>query len=150
MSIRSRVHDDLVAAMKAKNDSEKSALRLILAALTDAEKQEGKTLSDADEEKVVAKKLKELGRVIEEYQRLGQADRVEALNREREVYQRYAPQPLDQAEVVRIVEQTIADLGAKAPSDLGKVMPAVMAKTAGQADGAVVRRLVQERLSPSA
>jgi uncharacterized protein YqeY len=147
MGIRTQVHEDLVAAMKAKQDAEKAALRMILAAMTEAEKQEGKTLTEADELKVVAKKLKELGRVIDEYQRLGQADRVQALELERSIYQRYAPKPMDHAELVRIVEQTISEVGAKAPSDLGKVMPAVMARTGGQADGAEVRRLVQERLS---
>jgi uncharacterized protein YqeY len=150
MGMRAQVKDALVVAMKAKNEAEKLALRQILAAMTDAEKLEGKALTDADEEKVVAKKLKELGRVIEEYQRLGQTERVQALELERAVYQRYAPKPMDHADLVRLVEQTIAELGATSPGDLGKVMPAVMAKTAGQADGAAVRRLVQERLQKPA
>jgi uncharacterized protein YqeY len=150
MGIRAQVHDDLVAAMKAKNDPEKAALRLILAAMTDAEKQEGNALSEADELKVVAKKLKELNRVIEEYQRLGQAERVQVLEAERVVYQRYAPQAMGAAELVRLVDETMAELGATKPGDLGKVMPAVMAKAAGQADGAAVRKLVQERLSAGA
>ena len=147
MSVRDTVHGDLVTAMKARNDDEKAALRLLLAALTDAEKLEGKALSETDEHAVVARKLKEANRSIEEYQRLGQTERVHALEREVAIYQRYAPQQLSPEVLSGIIDATIAETGASSAKDLGKVMPAVMAKVGAAASGAEVRRLVQARLS---
>src|SRR5690606_33309535 len=109
--------------------------------LTEAEKQEGKALGEADEVKVVAKKLKEATRSIEEYDRLGQPERVRALEVERDIYQRYAPQPMSEQELAQVVDAVVQETGATSPKDLGKVMPAVMAKVAGRADGAAVKRL---------
>lgn len=99
MGIRARVRYDLFEAMKAKHDAEKATLLLILAAMTEAEKGGGTTLTEADELEVVAKKLMELGRVIDEALHLGQTERVRALELERSVYQRYVPTPMDHAEL---------------------------------------------------
>lgn len=150
MSIRDQVHNDMVAAMKARRESEKSALRLLLAALTEAEKLEGKALSEADEIQVVARKLKEANRSIQEYQRLNQTERVQALEAEMAFYQRYAPQPLSHEALVHLIDEAASQVGATSAKDLGKVMPIVMAKVTGRADGAEVRKLVQARLAPPA
>lgn len=150
MSLRDTIHGDLVVAMKARQDIEKSALRLLLSALSEAEKVDGKALDMADEHRVITKKLKETQRAIDEYRRLGQPERVQALEEEHRIYQRYAPQPLGRDELIELIDGTIRDAGAKTINDFGRVMPAVMSKIAGRADGSRVRLLVQERLSARA
>lgn len=145
--LKSTIQIDLKNAMKAGDASLRDALRLLLAALTTAEKQEGGELSDAAALQVVSKQVKQTKNAIEEYQGLGAADTVAKLEVELEVYMRYAPSQLSEETVAALVAEAVAVSGAQGPQDMGKVMKLVMPRVQGQADGGMVNRLVKDALS---
>jgi len=80
-----------------------------------------------------------------------QGERVDLADRERaeaELLKKYLPAQLTEAAVRKTVKETIQELGASGAGEFGKVMPAVMSKIKGQADGAIISRLVKEELNP--
>ena len=147
MSLKSRIQDDLKAAMKAGESEVRDALRMLLTELQKAEKAEGRELAEADELQVVARIVKQTRNSIDEYAKLDQAATVSKLDKELGVYQKYAPAQLDDAAIQAIVSQAVADAGAKGPADMGKVMKLVMPQVTGRADGGAVNRIVKESLA---
>jgi uncharacterized protein YqeY len=146
--LKARLQDDLKAAMKAGNASERDAIRLLLAEFTKAEKAEGSELDPAKEAQVVSRMVKQTRGSIEEYQKFGQADTVAKLEAELALYRRYAPEELSEDTVRAIVKEADSVSGAAGPQDMGKVMKLVMPRVQGKADGGLVQRLVKEALTP--
>ena len=81
-----------------------------------------------------------------DYVKSGRQDLVEKLNREIEILLNYLPEQLSESEIQKVIEQTIAEIGATSIKDLGNVMKAVNPKIKGRADGKVVSSLVKEML----
>jgi uncharacterized protein YqeY len=134
--------------MKAGDAATRDSLRMLLAAVLNAEKAQGTDLSDDAVGQVVAKVVKQTRGSIEEFQRIGgQEDTVSKLEAELLVYQRYAPEQMSEAHVQGIVAEAVAMSGAKGPADMGKVMKLVMPRVSGKADGGLVNRLVKEALT---
>jgi hypothetical protein len=102
------------------------------------------------EEQVMAALQKEAKRrrdAAAEYERVGQPDRAAQENAELAVLQRYLPQQLGEEEIEAIARAAIAETGATSPRDMGKVMPVVMQRTAGTADGKAVSQVVRRLLA---
>lgn len=146
--LKTRLQEDLKAAMKAGNASERDAIRLLLAEFTKAEKAEGAELDEAKEAQVVSRVVKQTRGSIEEYQKHGQAETVAKLEAELALYRRYAPEELSEDKVRAIVAEAVAVSGATGAQDMGKVMKLVMPRVQGKADGGLVQRLVKEALNP--
>jgi uncharacterized protein YqeY len=145
--LKAQVQADLKEAMKAGKTADRDALRLLLADLLKEEKEKaGLELSDEAATTVVNRIVKRTRGSIEEYQKIGAADTVAKLETELAVYQRYAPEQLDEAAVKALVASAVAETGAAGPADMGKVMKALMPKVTGKADGQLVSRLVKESL----
>jgi hypothetical protein len=145
--LKSTVQDDLKAAMKAGNTAERDALRLLLAEIKNEEIQLGGELNETQAGQVVSRMVKKTRGSIEEYRGLGQAETVAKLEGELGIYQRYAPAQMSEEQVRAIVEGAVAQAGAAGPQDMGKVMKLVMPQLQGQADGAMVNRLVKDALA---
>lgn len=143
---KATVQEDLKSAMKRGDTAERDALRLLLAALKNAEIQEGGALDETQAGNVIAKVVKQTRSAIDEYRQLGQAEAVAKLEGELAVYSRYAPAQLSEDSVRAIVDAAVAQAGAMGPQDMGKVMKIVMPQVQGQADGALVNRLVKDAL----
>lgn len=144
MSLLERVQADLTAAMKAKQEPERTVLRSLSAALKNAAIESGGELDDAKAAAVVAKQLKQREESAE-----AAKDRPELADRERaeaEVIKRYLPEQLSEAEIDRAVDEAVKETGASGPGDIGKVMGVLKAKTAGRADQGAVAGKVKERL----
>jgi uncharacterized protein YqeY len=80
------------------------------------------------------------------YRDAGRPERADREAFERSVIDRFLPSMLEPAELARLVDEAVAATGATGPKELGKVMGRLMPQVKGRADGAEVRRLVQERL----
>lgn len=144
MSVLERIQTDLTAAMKAKQEPERTVLRSLSAALKNAAIEAGGELDDAKEASVIAKQLKQREESAE-----AAKDRPEMAERERaeaEVIKRYRPQQLSDEEIAAAVEAAVSETGASGPGDIGKVMGSLKAKTAGRADQGLVAAKVKERL----
>jgi uncharacterized protein YqeY len=148
MSVQARIEKDFVAALKAREELRVSTLRMVKTALKHREVAEGRALTDIEVIEVVRSLIKQRREAIEQYRRGGRPDLAEKEAREIEILEDYVPPPVSDAEIERVVEETIAELGARRLADMGPVMKAVMAKFAGRVvEGRRVNEIVRAKLS---
>lgn len=154
MSFIETINQDITAAMKNKEAEKLSTLRMVKTALMNFEiEKKGKAenpdtkIDDAEALKVLQSLVKQRRDSIEQYQQGGRPELAEKEAAEIKFIEVYLPQAIDEAELAKIVEATVAEMGASSMKDLGNVMKAVMAKVAGQTvDGKVVNQLVRSKL----
>ena len=147
MSLVARLEDELKDAMRARDDTRRDALRLILSSLRSAEKELQRTLHDDEELQVLQRERKRRIEAAEAFRAGGRVEQAEAEERELEVLEEFMPEPLSDAELERIVDDAIAENGATSMRDIGRVMKDVMPQVAGRADGSAVSQLVREKLA---
>ena len=98
---------------------------------------------------ILRKEVKSRQETLVEARELGREDLAEAAQAEIEILRAYLPQPLKPEEIERIARDTIAEVGATAPQDMGKVMKDLMPRMQGRADGKLVSDIVRRLLSDS-
>ncbi|CAM5378874.1 MULTISPECIES: GatB/YqeY domain-containing protein [Streptomyces] len=151
-TLKSRLHEDLTAAIRDRAELRSATLRLTLAAITKEEVagKQARELSDDEVRKVIAKEAKKRREAAEAF---GQAGRTEQAERERaegEVLAEYLPKQLSDEELGRIVTQAVEEAraaGAEGPRAMGQVMKIVNPKVAGRAEGGRVSALVKQQLA---
>ena len=139
---------DLKQSMLAKDVVRTSTLRMLKSAVEyfKIEKKQ-ESLTDADVTAVIKKQIKQRQDSIEGFEKGGRTDLADKEKAELAILKAYLPQELSQAQLEEIVKATIAELGATTKTDMGKVMKAVQAKTAGRADNRLVSQLVSAQLA---
>jgi hypothetical protein len=147
MSLKVRINDDVKGAMRSGDARRRDALRLLLAALKQREVDERKDLADADVVAIIDKMIKQRREAIVQFEKGGRQDLAQNEQFEITVFQAYMPQAMSDAEIEAAVAEAIAASGAKAPSDMGKVMGALKGKLAGRADMTKVSALVKGKLA---
>jgi uncharacterized protein YqeY len=147
MPLRDRINDDIKAAMRAGDARRRDALRLLTAALKQREVDERKELGDADVIAVIDKMIKQRREAIAQFEKGGRQDLVDKDQFEIAAFQAYMPQALSEAEIDAAIAEVLAATGAKAPSDMGKVMGALKGKLAGKADMTKVSARVKAKLA---
>jgi len=147
-SLLDRLQSDLVAAMKSRDASTLSTLRMLKTALMEAKTKKPReaTLSADEEIEVLQRYVKKRRETIEEMTKAGRADLVASEEQEIAVTQRYLPQMMSEDELRAIVKEVVAQTGAAGPKEQGKVIGAVMARVKGKAEGGTVSKLVREAL----
>jgi uncharacterized protein YqeY len=143
-----RIDADFKEAMRAKDAARLSTLRMLRAALEyyKLEKKQEK-LTDADVTAVLKKQVKQRQDSIAGFQKGGRADLVAKEQAELAVLKGYLPEELSPAQLDAIVAAAIAEVGATTKADMGKVMKAVQAKTAGRADNRAISQIVAAKLA---
>jgi len=149
MSLKQRINDDVKAAMRGGDARRRDALRLLLAALKQREVDERKDLADPDVVAVIERMIKQRRESIAQFEKGGRQDLAQNEQYEIGLLQAYMPQAMSDAEIEAAVADVIAAAGAKAPSDMGKVMGALKGKLAGRADMGKVSAMVKSKLSGS-
>jgi uncharacterized protein YqeY len=147
MSLKARITDDMKAAMRAREAQRLSAIRLLLAAITQREVDERKDLSDAEIASVIEKMIKQRRDSIAQFQAAGRKDLVDNETFELSLLSGYLPKQLTETEIAEEVSAAIAQTGAKGAPDMGKVMAALKGKLAGRADMGKVSALVKTKLT---
>jgi uncharacterized protein YqeY len=147
MNLRERVNEDMKSALKARETARLGTLRLLLAAVKQREVDERVTLDDAGVVAVVEKMLKQRKDSVQQYERAGRDDLAGQEKAEMAILAGYLPQQLAEAELETIVAAAVGAAGAKAPSDMGKVMAIVKPQVAGRADMGKVSALVKAKLA---
>lgn len=123
-------------------------LRMLKAAFVNRGVEKGRDLDDSEARQVVNLLVKQRKDSIEQFTKGGRQDLVDKEAAEIVVLETYLPPGADPAAVDRAITESIAEMGASSPKDLGRVMKAVMAKLAGQnVDGKTVNDQVRKRLS---
>ena len=146
MTIKDKLKDDLIAAMKEKDAIRKNVVQLIKAGVLQVEKDKKITLDDEGVLDVIAKQLKQRRDSLPDYEKSGRDDLIAQLKREMELLMEYLPQQLSHDELVVIVKEAIEATGAQSVKDMGKIMSAVMPKTKGRADGKEINAIAREIL----
>jgi uncharacterized protein len=147
MPLNDQVSADIAAAMKARDASRLSALRMLKAAVMNKSVEKGRDLDDAEVLQVVASLVKQRRDSIEQFAKAGRTDLVEKETGEIAVLQTYLPPSATPEEINAAVAEAITETGATSAKDLGKVMKAVMPKLAGKnADGKAVNEAVRRTL----
>ena len=151
-TLKSRLTDDLTAAIKERDELRSSTLRLALTAIAYEETagKEARELSDDEVQKVVAREAKKRREAAEAFDKGGRAEQAERERAEGEVLAQYLPQQLGDEELAAIVAEAVAEAkagGAEGPKAMGAVMKIVSPKVAGRAEGGRVAALVKRALA---
>ena len=147
MSLKSKITEDMKAAMKAKEAQRLSAIRLLLAAIKQREVDERKDLSDGEIASVIEKMIKQRRDSIAQFQAANRKDLVDVETFELNLLSGYLPKQMSDAEIASEVSAAIAQAGAKGVADMGKVMGVLKSKLAGRADLGKVSAMVKAKLA---
>ncbi len=144
--LRDKIQTDIKEAMKSKAVARLGTLRLISAAIKQIEVDNRVTLDDPGIVDVLSKMVKQRRDSVTQYQKGGREDLAEKEAAEIEIIQTYLPESIPEAELVAMIGEAIAQLGANSMKDMGKVMGVVKPKIAGRADMGEVSQLVKKAL----
>ena len=148
MALEQQIQKDIMAAMKAKDTVRLNAVRSIKSAILLAKTAEGASgeLTDGDIVKLIQKLAKQLKEAAEQYAAAGRQELADNELAEMEVLATYLPKQLSPEEVEARLKEIIAEVGASAPSDMGKVMGVATKRLAGLADGKTISGIVRRLL----
>jgi len=148
MSIEERLMNDLKDAMRAGAAGElrKSTIRLARSAIHNAQIAAGHPLSEAEVIVVLQREVKQRRDAIEEYVKAKREDRADIEREEIRILQDYLPQQMSAEEIDVVVREVIAETGARGVADLGKVMPVLMQRLKGKAEGRLINQIVRQQL----
>jgi len=144
--LRDRIADEMRAAMKAREQTRVSTLRMLMASMKNTQVEKGHELSDDEVLEVVAREAKRRRESMEAFEKGGRAELVEKEGAELAVLAAYLPEQLGDDQLAKLVDDAIAETGASTPKEMGAVMKVVMGKVKGRADGAAVSAMVRARL----
>lgn len=147
---KQKLQEELKQSMLAKDELKTSVLRMLLSAINYYEIQKGGAGYEATEEdvlSVIGTQAKQRKDSIEQFTNAKRDDLVGKEQKELEMLIAYLPAQMSEDEVSKLVDEAIAQTGAASIADLGKVMGALMPKTKGKADGALVSNLVKQKLT---
>lgn len=147
MSLKARLVEDMKAAMKGGEKDKLSVIRLINSAIKQREVDERIELDDSQVLAAMEKMLKQRRDSVSQYEAAGRHDLAAVERYEIGVIQTYMPAPMDEAELEAAVDASIAEVGAKGPQDMGKVIAALKPKVAGRADMGALSGLVKKKLT---
>jgi uncharacterized protein YqeY len=147
-TLKDRIQADLNDAMRARDEIRKTALRMLLAAIKNAEIEARAPLDDAALVLVAQKQVKQRRESILEFRKANREDLVEKEQAELVLLEAYLPQQVDRAEVEAAARKLVAETGASGPRDIGKVMPPLVKQFSGRADGRLINEVVRELLGP--
>ncbi len=146
MTLTELIKQDLIVAMKAKDAATLSTLRLLSASLKNKAIELKRELEDVDVVAVVRSDTKKLVDALEEFVKAAREDLVEKSKIEIETLKKYLPPEMDAAELEKIIQAKLKDLGIESVSDMGKAMGAVMGELKGKVDGTKVKEMVAKVL----
>ena len=144
--MRDQIQDDTKTAMKQRDRTRVGALRMLDAALKNAEIEAGRPLTEQEEQTILRRQLKQRDESAEAFRKAGREEQAASESAEAEIVRSYLPQPLSPAELEQIVETALNDTGATSMRDMGNVMGRAMELSAGRAEGRQLSALVRNRL----
>ena len=148
MTLKERITEDMKAAMRAKETDRLSTIRMLLAAVKQKEVDERVDVDDVMLVGIVDKLIKQRKDAIAQYTAAARQDLADKEAAEVVVLEAYLPARLSEAEIQSAMAAIVAELGAKGPGDMGKVMGAVKTQLAGKADMGLVSAAVKKALAP--
>ena len=141
------IKDDLKKAIKSKDNIKKSVYRFILSAIHNEEIKLGKELDNNMVMKLMVKQAQQRKDSIEAFKLGSREDLINKEAQELKIIEQFLPEQIDESEIKNLAQKTINEVGAESVKDIGQVMPIIMKKLAGKAEGKIVNKIVTELLS---
>ncbi len=145
--LKEKLMEDLKDAMKNHDEVKKNTVTMIRASIKQIEVDKKVVLEDNEIIEIISKEAKKRKDALVEFEKAGREDLINQTNEELAIIKGYLPDELSAEELEKIIVETIAEVGAETMKDMGKVMQAVKAKTAGRADGKTINEIVKAKLS---
>jgi len=145
--LKQKLIDDLKQAMRDGDKVRRSVIRLVMAAIKNAEIARHAALDDTDILGIIAKEVRQRQESIEAFKQGNRHDLVAQEEAEMAVLKEYLPRQMTREEIIAAARQIIKEIGAQGPHDKGKVMPKPIAQLKGRADGREINAIVTELLS---
>ncbi len=146
MDTRQKLETSLKDAMRSGDELRKQNVRMIMSAIRFNEIEKGAPLDEAGVIAIVQKEVKSRQEALQDAQKANRPDLVERSNAEIAFLQTFLPQQMTEEELLDLARQTIAEVGAAGPADMGKVMKAITPKVQGRATGNQVSQAVRKSL----
>ncbi|HOS87866.1 MAG TPA: GatB/YqeY domain-containing protein [Candidatus Pacearchaeota archaeon] len=158
------IRKDLIEAQKTQDELTVSVLRMLLAAITNKEKEKRiyvgvndpelsaaeldkmSKLNEEELKEVIASEVKKRRDSVSSFEKGGRSDLAEKEQKELEILKKYLPPELTESEIRKIVETAAAEIGANGEKDLGRLMQIIIPQTKNRADGYLVGQIVKEVL----
>jgi len=147
MDTKTRLTDAMKDAMKAKDEVRLRTVRMVNAAIKQAEVDKQTTLDEAAVMAILQKEIKNRREALEEAKKANRPDLVSANEAEIKVLEAFLPKAMPAEELRALARAAIAEVGAAAPNDMGKVMKVLMPKVAGRAPNDQISAVVKELLA---
>ena len=145
--LKQKLTDDLRQAMKTGDKVKRSAIRMVLASIQNAEIAKQAALEEGDILGIVAKEVRQRKESIEAFKQGDRQELVAQEEAELAVLTEYLPQQITREEIIDAARKVIEEVGAQGPRDKGKVMPKLIAQLKGRADGREINAVVTELLA---
>ena len=150
MGIPEQVQQDMVAAMRSRDELKLSTLRMVKSALKNKEIDKRGALDDKEAQQVLATLIKQRRDSIEQFQKGGRQELADKEAAEITIIEGYLPKAMGEDEITATVQATIAEMGSPTMKDMGTVMKNVMAKlqaSGARVEGKMVSEIVKKQLS---
>jgi len=147
MDLLDQLEKDLAESMKLRDEVRITTLRLLKSSMKNYQIELGHDLTMQEALAVIQKEAKKHQDSIKQYEQAKRNDLADEEKQELKVIEQYLPEQMSDAELEKVVSETIMELNASGPADMGKVIGAVRQKTEGRADGAKVAELAKSKLS---
>ncbi len=145
--LKTQIQNDMKDAMRSKETIRLGTIRMLLAGVKQREIDERIVLDDASILKIINKQIKQHLDSIAQFTAAGRTELADKEQAELKILEAYLPEQLSEADIKSHVEKAIADVGATAVKDMGKVMNALKPHLEGKADMSLVSKLVKDLLA---
>jgi hypothetical protein len=146
MNLQETIEAQLKDAMRARDPVKRNALRLLLTAMKNKEKELRRVLKEEEIAQIIGSQIKQRRDAREQYLQGGRPDLAAEEEAETGILQGFLPEALSPGELDALIAQAIQATGAGSPQDVGKVMKVLMPQVSGRADGKEVNRRVRDML----
>lgn len=147
MTTKEKIEQDYVREVKARNESAVSMLRMIRAALKNAEIEKRSPLEEEDVIAVLNQEMKKLNDSLDSFTQAGRQDLVAKTEGEREILKAYLPDQMDDDELDELIRRTVEEAGEVTEKDFGRLMGMVMKQAKNRADGTKVSAMLKKMLA---
>tara|TARA_Y100001001_G_C7860197_1_gene257403 strand:+ start:247 stop:690 length:444 start_codon:yes stop_codon:yes gene_type:complete len=146
MSLYETIQSDMYEAMKNGDKFRVSTLRVALAKLKDKKIEKREDLSQNDEVKILQNLVKQRKEAADIYENNNRSELMKNEMDELKILNFYLPKMMSEQELSTLIKEVISDTSATSMSDMGKVMPEIMKRSAGKADGKMAQQIVSDLL----
>lgn len=142
-----KIKADLITTMKEKDKFKLDVIRMLKSAVQNETIEKKRELTDDEVLAVIKREVKKRNSSIEEYTKYNKTEMVETLKKEVEILSTYLPEEMSDEELMKVIDEVMAETGATSVKEMGLVIKSVGARVGSCADMSKVSKIVKERLS---